>query len=672
MERTVNGKRADDRSSVIGTSSDASRGDRGVDPQRRDASAGPRDDEVSRIGVREDSLESALFYEPKFLEPKPPETEPHAPADMRLYDYEGYSQLAGPFEEPGQGDAQVSYRRLVGLHPRRRLMATVILLLIQTGFLVWLFQPEHLPTLSRSWILAAAAITMIGTVYLLELFRLVNVATLSIASTFARDPVPIRPAVGSRAAFLTTIVPSREPLEVVRKTLEAALRITHDGPLDIWLLDEEDAPVVRRMCQDLGVRHFSRSGIEKFNEASGPFKTRTKHGNYNSWVASHGSEYEFFVSVDPDHVPLPNFCERLLGYFQDPDVAFVVGPQVYGNYDNLVTKGAESQQFVFHGLLQRFGNYFRCPMLVGTNNAVRIAALNEIGGLRDSITEDMATSLAIHASVNPASGNNWRSVYTPDVLAVGEGPTNFTDFFSQQHRWSRGTIENFRGHYWRCLRSMGWGPRIYYALTTSYYPTAAIGWILGAANCVIFMILGVRGLQIHPRVWETVYVDLAAVQFSMYAVNRRHNVSPHELPGSSGAAGMGMSVMSAPIYVLAMMQTLFNRRQGFVITPKGELKSTDRIGTFRQHLLWAGILMSALIASVCLGRATLGMRLWAGVLIGVCLSPVLLFLCQRVRARLSRVRVGLIRGSAHDEALPVPVTMAPALDAMRERILETS
>jgi len=146
------------------------------------------------------------------------------------------------------------------------------------------------------------------------------------------------------------------------------------------------------MCQELGVRTFGRRGVERWNQTAGQFKGRTKHGNYNAWVDARGGDYDFFVSVDPDHVPLPSFCERLLGYFRDPDVAFAVGPQVYGNFDNFVTKSAESQQFVFHGLIQRMGNYFRSPMLVGTNNAVRISALRDIGGLQDSITEDLATS----------------------------------------------------------------------------------------------------------------------------------------------------------------------------------------------------------------------------------------------------------------------------------------
>ena len=77
-------------------------------------------------------------------------------------------------------------------------------------------------------------------------------------------------------------------------------------------------------------------------------------------------------------------------------------------------------------------------MFVGTNNAVRISALRAIGGLQDSITEDAATSIVWHAARNPETGARWKSVYTPDVLAVGEGPTTWRDFFTQQHRWACG------------------------------------------------------------------------------------------------------------------------------------------------------------------------------------------------------------------------------------------
>ncbi len=564
--------------------------------------------------------------------------EPAAPADVAIrYDYERYSTLAGEFEEPMQGPV-VRYRRPVGARPRRQLAGTVLVMLIQTGFLVWLFSPSHLPHLSRHPLIAAASIVMVGSIYLIELFRFINVSSLCIASTLARDPVPLPAEHGTRVAFLTTIVPSKEPVALVRATLEAALRIRHTGTLHVWLLDEEDDPTVRSVCHELGVHHFTRHQIERYNQPRGHFKARSKHGNYNAWVDAHGDEYEFFVSVDPDHVPQVNFCERLLGYFRDPDVAFVVGPQVYGNYDNFVTKGAESQQFVFHGLIQRMGNFFGCPMLVGTNNAVRISALREIGGLRDSITEDLATSLSFHSTKDPRTGRNWRSVYTPDVLAVGEGPANFTDFFTQQHRWSRGTFENFRGHFWSSLRTLRWGPRLHYSLITSYYPTAAIGWVLGAVNCAIYLILGARGVVINPHVWIAVYVDLAFVQFALYASNRRYNISPHEDPGSSGAAGMCMSVMAAPIYVIAFVQSALGRSSAFVVTPKGLLRSADRLSTFRLHLGWAALLVVALALSFQGTRPETSMRLWSAMLVMVCLTPLLISLGQRLKLRRSERR----------------------------------
>jgi cellulose synthase/poly-beta-1,6-N-acetylglucosamine synthase-like glycosyltransferase len=561
-----------------------------------------------------------------------------APVDVPpQYDYARYSTLAGELEEPVPGPI-VRYRRPVGAQPRRQLAGTVILMVIQTGFLVWLMLPSHLSHLSRDPVIAAASIVMIGSIYLIELFRFVNVSSLCIASTLARDPVPLPEQEGTRVAFLTTIVPSREPIVLVRATLEAALRIRHAGTLHVWLLDEEDDPEVRSVCAELGVRHFTRRRVERYNQPRGPFKARSKHGNYNAWVDEHGADYEFFVSVDPDHVPQANFCERLLGYFRDPDVAFVVGPQVYGNYDNFVTKGAESQQFVFHGLIQRLGNFFGCPMLVGTNNAVRVSALRKIGGLRDSITEDLATSLSFHSTKDPRTGRNWRSVYTPDVLAVGEGPANFADFFTQQHRWSRGTFENFRGHLWSSMRTLRWGARFHYALITSYYPTAAIGWVLGAFNCALYLVLGAKGLVVNPHVWIAVYVDLAFVQFALYAFNRRYNVSPHEAPGSSGAAGMCMSVMAAPIYVIAFAQSALGRSSAFVVTPKGGLRSADRLSTFRLHLGWAALLVVALGLSYEGTRPETSMRLWSGLLVAVCLTPLLISLGQRLRVRRSERR----------------------------------
>ena len=316
------------------------------------------------------------------------------------------------------------------------------------------------------------------------------------------------------------------------------------------------------MCAELGVNHFSRRGVERWNQPTGPHRARTKHGNYNAWLDAHGERYDFMLGVDPDHVPLPNFAERFLGYFRDPDVAFVVGPQVYGNYQGFVVRSAESQQFLFHSLLQRAGNRSRTPMLVGTNNALRLTALRQIGGFQDSITEDMATSLVIHTARNPETAARWTSVYTPDVVSVGEGPASFTDYFSQQDRWSRGTDEVLVRRFWRMAHRLGPRALVHYLLLTCYYPTAAIAWILGVVNAILYFALGAGGVVVPAHLWLMLYVDAAALQVGLYFFNRRHNVSPHEKKGSAGVAGMLISALSAPIYAASLAAVALRRSRG--------------------------------------------------------------------------------------------------------------
>ncbi|KAB8164580.1 glycosyltransferase [Streptomyces sp. 3MP-14] len=539
------------------------------------------------------------------------------------YDYEAYSRLAGPLTEPGPG-YRVRYRSLLGQEPHR-IRATLLMTLAPTLSLVlllWLVWPSHWTERSNAplWLLVADAV-MLGCIALIELFRLVNVVSVAHATMVARDPVPVLPEAGTRVAFLTTFVPGKEPLAMVRATLEGAVRLRHSGPLDVWLLDEGDAPEARELCAELGVHHFTRRGVPHWNQPSGPHRSRTKHGNYNAWLDAHGEDYDYFASVDTDHVPLPGFLERMLGYFRDPDVAFVVGPQVYGNYEAPVTKAAESQQFLFHALIQRAGNRYRSPMFVGTNNAVRIAALRSIGGLCDSVTEDMATGFELHRTVNPDTGNRWRSVYTPDVLAVGEGPSSWTDFFSQQLRWSRGTYETLLRQYGRGRGRHRPGSLLNYTLMLAFYPMAAITWTLGVLGCVLYLTLGASGTQVSSSVWLMLYSDVAALQVGLYVWNRRHNVSPHEPEGSSGTAGMLMSALSAPVYARSLLDTVLRRTSTFVVTPKGGEASPDRAATFRWHLGWAGALTVALLVSVALGHTHVAMRTWALIALAVALAP---------------------------------------------------
>jgi cellulose synthase/poly-beta-1,6-N-acetylglucosamine synthase-like glycosyltransferase len=550
------------------------------------------------------------------------------------YDYERHSQVAGPLTgPPAEGPYRVQFRRLEGAQPVRSTLLVLIALLFVGGFLVWLMLPSHWPRAGDDVLVNVASVIVTATTGIIGWFAFLNVATLCRATLLARDPVPVRPQEGRRVAFLTTIVPQAESLDLVRPTLEAALKIRHDGELDVWLLDEGDDPDVKRMCAELGVNHFSRRGIERWNQPSGPHRAKSKHGNYNAWLDAHGDDYEYMLGVDPDHVPLPNFAERLLGYFRDPDVAFVVGPQVYGNYRGFVVRSAESQQFLFHSLLQRAGNRSRTPMLVGTNNALRITALRQIGGFQDSITEDMATSLVVHTARNPETSQRWTSVYTPDVVSVGEGPASFTDYFSQQDRWSRGTDEVLARRFWRTAHRLKPRALVHYLLLTCYYPTAAIAWALGGVNAVLYFGLGAGGVVVSAELWLMLYVDAAALQVGLYFFNRRHNVSPHEQKGSAGVAGMLISALSAPIYTASLAAVAIGRSRGFVTTPKGDASTRDTLITFRKHLLWAVVFGVPLLFSFVLGHHHVSMRAWSVASLVVCLLPVAIWRFELARQR---------------------------------------
>ncbi|WP_102920087.1 glycosyltransferase family 2 protein [Streptomyces eurocidicus] len=564
------------------------------------------------------------------------------------YDYERYSRLAGPLEEPPAGVYRVGYRRLMGRRGAATADAGEVLRaeagavwrvgllvglapLVSVGLLVWLLWPVHWVVRGGWW--GCVDGLMLVSVGLVEVFRVVNVVSVAHASWVACDPVPVVAQPGGRVAFCTSFVPGKEPLGMVAATLEGAVGVRYEGVVDVWLLDEGDDPGARALCARLGVRHFSRKGVARWNRVSGRFRARTKHGNYNAWLDAHGDGYDFLACVDTDHVPLPCFLERMLGYFRDPDVGFVVGPQVYGNYVSRVTKGAESQQFLFHALVQRAGNRYGAPMFVGTSNCVRVSVLRQIGGFFDSITEDMATGLEVHCRRNPLTGGRWRSVYTPDVLAVGEGPSSWTDFFSQQLRWSRGTFETLLCQFGRVVWSLSPGRLWNYLLLVAFYPVAGLTWVLGGVSCVLFLGCGAAGVSVPSEVWLMLYGDAAALQVALYVVNRRHNVSPHEPVGSSGVAGMVMSAVSAPLYARALGQALLRRRSGFVVTPKGDSASPDCVGTFRTHLGWAGVFGLCLVASVVWGHAYPAMRVWAVLALVTAVGPVGIWGAGLVRRR---------------------------------------
>jgi len=497
------------------------------------------------------------------------------------YDYATFSRLAGPFSKLPKGVFKVKYKRVANKKEARRTMVLAFASVgVELGFLMWLMSSLTAPI----WNHEAAALSGVF------------------------------------------IVPSKEPFAMVEKTLKAMKQVRHQGQFDVWLLDEGNDPAIRKACKKLGVHHFSRKDIPGWNTKGGRFATKTKHGNYNSWLSAYSHRYDYVLSVDGDHIPQANSAERMLGYFRDQDVAYVVGPQVYGNYTtNTITKGSESQSYVFQATIQRAANGYNAAMFVGTNHAYRVKTIMEVGGFQDSITEDFLTGLTVHTSRNHKTGNFWKSVYTPDVVAVGEGPSSWTDFFSQQLRWARGANEILLKNFAQLFVKLPWRAKLHYGLIVWCYPTAAITWALGIAVSMLYLFLGQTGVGIPEKTWLALYIDVIATQLFMYAFLRRFNVSPHEEKGSLGVLGIVYSIFAAPIYTAAFIDTILRKKSSFVVTPKGNSISPDTWATFKHHLFWAALVGGFLLYGLSIGNTHPNVKIWCGLTLITCLAPVIMW-----------------------------------------------
>ena len=172
----------------------------------------------------------------------------------------------------------------------------------------------------------------------------------------------------------------------------------------------------------------------------------------------------------------------------------------------------------------------------------------------------MRVALLPQAGDRPATGRSWRSVYTPDLVAVGEGPSSWTEFFGQQTRWSAGTFDALRRQVWRVGYRLRPGAMLHYFLMLTYYPSVAIGWIMGIGISACYLGFGITSLRTDSGWWLTYYVDVATMQFMLYRFMRRHNVSPHEPSGSSGLSGMLVSALTAPVYARGLIKVMLGRK----------------------------------------------------------------------------------------------------------------
>jgi cellulose synthase (UDP-forming) len=315
-------------------------------------------------------------------------------------------------------------------------------------FALWWFRAEH-----------------VGNVFL---FVLLSVATwygisrivIGWYNVFHLEQPPLRDAPpGLSVAIFTTSSPG-EPYAMFERTLAAIREVRY--PHTTYLLDDTRDPRFAALAREMGAVHLELVGIPG-----------AKAGKINAALAR--TSEEIILVLDPDHVPFPEFLDRVLGYFDDPRVGFVQVAQTYYNAPrSFVAHAAAEQTFAFYGPIMQGMHGTGTAVAIGANCTFRRAALESIGGHGIGLAEDLVTSIRLHAA-------GWRSVYVPEVIARGLVPEDLDSFLRQQLKWSRGVYDVLFHEYPRAFRRLTNHQRISYLMIGSYY-------IVGLTSPIYLMI----------------------------------------------------------------------------------------------------------------------------------------------------------------------------------------
>jgi cellulose synthase (UDP-forming) len=432
-------------------------------------------------------------------------------------------------------------------------------LAVNAYFWVWWLQPGHVDSAWMYWSFTVAAAysgTFLTSVYLYFVGHM-------------RRPVPVAAEPHLNVALVTLCVPGQEGLDVIERQLEALSRVTY--PHDSWILDEGDDPRVRALAEHWNVRHFSRVGIDHYNQQAPPFKTKTKAGNVNSWLDAHGSSYDVFVQFDIDHAPLRGYLDQVLGYFRDPDVAWVQAPSVYGNLSNWVARGAAEQELVLQGPLQQgFYGVNETPFIIGSHTSYRTAAVVEIGGFQPTRAEDHLDSLVLAA-------HDYRGVFVPQAIAIGAGPETFDTYLQQQFAWAMSLIQVLFGYAPQVVFQLGFKRAMQFLFAESWYPLSSIALLTLSLMPSLTLITHQQPTSVELLPFMLHWLPIGMVSSMIWIWTGRWH-----MPAGLRLSWRGVILYIArwPIVLWAFINVLLRVPRPYMITRKGAT-ARDRRGGVR-------------------------------------------------------------------------------------------
>jgi cellulose synthase/poly-beta-1,6-N-acetylglucosamine synthase-like glycosyltransferase len=492
----------------------------------------------------------------------------------------------------GAGEAAA---RVWNLAPRPVLAAEALLLVV--GIVISLARPVWNPVgmafyasfvaaaLSylgfAAWYTVAGGLSVIGAIAS-GLLLVLEVGALTLAAWYTFDGCDVvcrgrwrRPKPHFDDSYTPRVslqVPAyNEPPDMLIRTIQSLEAIDYPS-LDIVVIDDNTSDPdtwrpVEEYCQDRPrVRFIHVDDLPGF-----------KAGGLNFLVREHTPpDVELIGVIDADYLVDPGYLRAVVGYFVDPDLAFLQTPQDYREYEGnaYLTACYDAYRYFFvESMPSR--NDRDSIIFAGTMGLIRRSMLEELGGWAEwCITEDAEMSLRMLA-------RGWSGVFVERSFGKGIMPLTFGALKSQRFRWCFGGVQILRRHArmlipWRrdpsnrltvaqrldyLFGGMHWfNDLLYLGFTVTLLVTAAL--LLTTGRVAIRPLLG--GLVLLPSA-----LIASGVLRAVWTLRRRTHIGVRRaLLAFANWLSMSWTV------ALACLQALIRADSVFMRTPKSDERQT--------------------------------------------------------------------------------------------------
>jgi len=384
-----------------------------------------------------------------------------------------------------------------------------------------------------------------------------------------KKPTPLKEF--EELPLVTIQLPLFNEKHVIDRLLKAVENLDYPkDKMEIQILDDSTDETI-----EICANHAKRLQEQGFNAEH---LHRTDRTGFKAGALEKGMEIcegEYLLILDADFVPNPDLIKKTIHYFTDDNIGMIQTRWGHLNRDtNILTK---LQAMLLDGHLEleqtarnRSGRFFTFN---GTAGIWRKSCIYDAGGWHhDTLTEDMDLSYR-------AQLKGWRFFFLNEVETPAELPVDINGFKSQQHRWTKGSIQC-------CKKVLGqiWASKVplYVKLEATTHLTSNFAYLLLLLLCFIlyphsqygFELTGFTKIAANIPVYF--FGCISVVIFYLIAQKALHPKTwwkdiPY-LPLLMGL-GIGMSINNTK----AVLEAVFNKESAFVRTPKyGELEASKK------------------------------------------------------------------------------------------------